>query len=311
MATCTLGEVKNRADLVIYWGCNPAAEYPHHFSRYTLDAPGRWVPNGRRDRTMVLVDSRDDVGPAGADPGTAGADLVLPLASGQDLELLQVLRALVGGRRVTEAAVSATGVTLAQAAALAERMKRARFGVIFFGPRLSAGPGGWSHVAAVHALATELQQFTRFSALGMGGAGNEAANAGVLTAETGYPFAVNLSRGYPRYSPGEFTATDLLERGEVDAVVAVTADPATELSARVRAHLDRIPAIVINPHLNATSALAHVHLTTAPYGVSAEGTVYRTDEIPLPLRPVLPSPYPTDEAMLTRLCTAIEELKHA
>ena len=30
-ATCTLGEVKNRADLLIYWGCNPLVSHIRHF----------------------------------------------------------------------------------------------------------------------------------------------------------------------------------------------------------------------------------------------------------------------------------------
>ena len=35
----------------------------------------------------------------------------------------------------------------------------------------------------------------------------------VLTWQTGYPFAVSLARGYPRFGPGEYTATDVLGRG--------------------------------------------------------------------------------------------------
>ena len=34
LPTCTLGEVKNRADRVIFWGCNPAHAHPRHMSRY-------------------------------------------------------------------------------------------------------------------------------------------------------------------------------------------------------------------------------------------------------------------------------------
>lgn len=30
-STCTLGEARNRADLVIFWGTNPAVSHPRHF----------------------------------------------------------------------------------------------------------------------------------------------------------------------------------------------------------------------------------------------------------------------------------------
>jgi formylmethanofuran dehydrogenase subunit B len=36
-------------------------------------------------------------------------------------------------------------------------------------------------------------------------------------------------------------------------------------------------------------------------GISAPGTVYRMDEIPIPLRPILDSPYPTDEEVIRRI----------
>ncbi|HJJ78132.1 MAG TPA: molybdopterin-dependent oxidoreductase, partial [Methanocorpusculum sp.] len=32
--SCTLGEVKNRADRIVFWGCNPAHAHPRHMSRY-------------------------------------------------------------------------------------------------------------------------------------------------------------------------------------------------------------------------------------------------------------------------------------
>ena len=41
---------------------------------------------------------------------------------------------------------------------------------------------------------------------------------------------VNLSRGYPRYNPGEFTAADLLARGEVDAALIVGSETTADLS---------------------------------------------------------------------------------
>ena len=42
--------------------------------------------------------------------------------------------------------------------------------------------------------------------------GDVAGADSVLCWQTGYPFSVNLARGYPRYNPGEYTANQLLER---------------------------------------------------------------------------------------------------
>ncbi|HJQ81936.1 MAG TPA: formylmethanofuran dehydrogenase subunit B, partial [Lacipirellulaceae bacterium] len=37
-STCSLGEVRNRADLVVFWGADPAETHPRHFERYSVDA---------------------------------------------------------------------------------------------------------------------------------------------------------------------------------------------------------------------------------------------------------------------------------
>ncbi len=49
-STCTLGEVKQRADVVIFWGSDPLVTHPRHIDRYCPPRPGR---------TIVVVDTRE------------------------------------------------------------------------------------------------------------------------------------------------------------------------------------------------------------------------------------------------------------
>ena len=70
-------------------------------------------------------------------------------------------------------------------------------------------------------------------------------------------------------------------------------------------HLARIPTIVLDPKVTHTSRLAKVHITTAATGISAPGTAYRMDEVPLPLRPALQTTYPTDEQIIRRIYDAV------
>jgi formylmethanofuran dehydrogenase subunit B len=122
---------------------------------------------------------------------------------------------------------------------------------------------------------------------------------------TGYPFGINYNRGYPRYNPGEFSTIDLLVRGDVDAALILGADPGATMPQPCIDHLARIPTVVLDPKVTHTSRLARVHITTAVTGISAPGTGYRMDEIPLPLRPALRSPYPTDEEIVRRIHEAV------
>jgi formylmethanofuran dehydrogenase subunit B len=292
--TCTLGEVKNRADFIIYWGGNPAECHPRHFTKYTLTQKGKFVPQGRKGRYMVLVDIRET-------PSGRAADLFLQIRPGKDFEVVTTLIALVKGRPVNRAAVEETGTTIEQLQDLVDRMKKARFGVLFFGMGLSMTRGKHMNSASVLTLVTELNEFTKFVAMPMRGHGNVTGADMVIRWTTGYPFGVNLSRGYPRFNPGEFSTVDLLVRGDNDAALILGADPGATMPQPAIEHLKRIPTIVLDPKVTHTSRLSRVHITAAATGISAPGTVYRMDEVPLPLRPALQSPYPTDEEVLRRI----------
>jgi formylmethanofuran dehydrogenase subunit B len=296
--SCTLGEIKNRADFMIYWGGNPAECHPRHFTKYTLTQKGKFVPNGRKGRTMVLVDIRET-------PSARAADLFLQIRPGKDFEVLTTLRAIIKGKSVNPDAVADTGVTVEQLQELAGMMKGCKFGVIFFGMGLSMTRGKHMNSAGALALAAEMNAFTKFVAMPMRGHGNVTGSDMVLRWTTGYPFGINLCRGYPRFNPGEFSTIDLLVRGDNDAALILGADPGATMPQPAIDHLSRIPTIVLDPKVTHTSRLSRVHITTAATGISAPGTVYRMDEVPLPLRPALKSPYPTDEEVIRRIVQAV------
>jgi formylmethanofuran dehydrogenase subunit B len=54
-----------------------------------------------------------------------------------------------------------------------------------------------------------------------------------------------------------------------------------------------------------------VAITTATYGINVAGTVYRMDDVPIRLRPALPSRYPSDEEVLRAIARRIRELQAA
>jgi formylmethanofuran dehydrogenase subunit B len=296
--SCTLGEVKNRADLIVYWGGNPAECHPRHFTKYTLTQKGKYVPNGRKDRTMILVDIRET-------PSAKAADVFLQVRPSKDFEVITALRALIKGQPVDPGVAEETGLTMEQLQDFADRLKKAKFGVFFFGMGLSMTRGKHMNSAALLTLAAELNAFTKFVAMPMRGHGNVTGGDVIMRWTTGYPFGVSLSRGYPRFNPGEFSTIDLLIRGDCDAALVLGADPGATMPQPAIDHLARIPTIVLDPKVTHTSELARVHITTAVTGISAPGTAYRMDEIPLPLRPALKSPYPTDEQILHRIYQAV------
>lgn len=287
--TCTLGEVKHRADLLIFWGCNPAESHQRHFARYSALARGKLTPGGRKDRTVVVVDVRPTL-------SAKRADVFLQVRPGYDFELLNALRALLQGQDLDVDQVG--GVEVARLRDLVERMKSCRFGVIFFGMGVTQTGGKHLNVAELVALVAELNAYTRFTTMPMRGHGNVAGADCTLTWQTGYPFAVSFARGYPQYNPGEFTAVDVLARGEADAALIIASDPLAHFPRRAAQRLAQIPTIVLDPEMSLTAQVARVVLPTAIYGVNAAGTAYRMDNVPLPLKKIVESPRPTDEQVL-------------
>ncbi len=302
--TCSLGEVKNRADLVIFWGVDPIASHPRHAERYSLDARGLFIPEGRKDRYAVHVDARPSAAPEQYD-----CSLIIP--PGKDFEVLWALRALVKGVPVGSDFEKQTGVALADLIDLAGRMKACHFGVLFIGMGLSRSAGRHMNNEAALGLVTDLNDHTRFFAKTMKVKGNGTGADNVLLWQTGYPFAVHLGQGYPRYNPGEFSAVESLERSEPDAALIVGADPRTEFPVKAAAHLLAIPTIALDFRDTETMRRATVSIPTAAYGLQTGGTVYRMDDVSLPLRPALPSIHPSQAEVLGKIDQAVHRLQAA
>jgi formylmethanofuran dehydrogenase subunit B len=295
-----LGEVKNRADFIVYWGGNPAECHPRHFTKYTLMQKSPFLPRGRKDRTMVLVDIRET-------KSAKASNIFLQVRPGKDFELITLLRAMIKDQPISEAQVAETGLTIEQLQDFVARMKAAKYGVFFFGMGLSMTRGKHMNSAALLTLAAEMNAFTKFVAMPMRGHGNVTGADVIMRWQTGYPFGISFNRGYPRYNPGEFSTVDVLVRGDTDCAFIIGADPGATMPQPAIDHLGKVPTIVLDPHVTHTSKLARVHITTAPAGISAPGTAYRMDEIPLPLRPALKSPYPSDEEVVRRIKEALLE----
>ncbi len=311
-STCTLGEIRNRADLVLFWGCNPAETHPRHAERYSVFPTGQFVPGGRDGRTVVMIGDKRHVDDWRLDGQGAQADMVVRLEPAADFEAITSLRGLLKG--VVPPANSldcrAHGADLRQLADLAQRMLSCRCGVVFFGlgiagTTIDATSGrhnlGHANVEVLLRLVTELNAFTRFHARRMRLYGDVSGADNVLCWQTGFPFSVNFARGYPRYNPNEYSADAVLSRGEVDVCLIIGSETLSQFSTRAREHLRRIPSVMLDYPATEGPFEPTVRITTSPYGLCSPGTAYRMDDVPIPLRSVLPARFPTDAEVLKRV----------
>jgi len=269
-STATLGDVRDRAEVVVVWRADPATTHPRLFERLRLPREGR---------ELVVVDEHRTA-------TAEKADTFVELAADRDVEALWTLRALVGERPVDRAAVQPPLEDLAA------RLRACPNGAILHHVR--------GHVAALglHALVRDLCRVTHIVSVTLRHEGNAAGAEDVLAWQTGYPSAVSFAGGHPRSTPGRLSAAAVLERGDADAALVVGADPLEHLPPAAAEGLRAIPVVSVDPRATATADAARVAFTTGAVGVHRPGVVHRLDGVPVPLPAPLASHRPSDEDVL-------------
>jgi formylmethanofuran dehydrogenase subunit B len=293
--SATLGEVRNRADVVVFLGGDPTATHPRHGERYSIDARGRFIA-GRQARFVAIV---------GEPSATASfqPDFLLPCEPENELELLTFARSLVRGGRADPSRFAArTGIEPPAVAQLACGMGAASYGAIFYLCRQESFADAAACWEAVSALVRDLNGLgRRFVLLGIGSAGNLAGAEAALTWQTGYARNVDFRLGAPRPIEEFSTVQEVIERGGVDALVLVGIEG---FDSRLETH--DVPLVAIAPGASPSNQpAAQVAIATATAGINGAGTVMRSDGVTLPLRPPLRSRRPGVDECLRGLLARI------
>ena len=203
-ASSTFGEIRNRADLILYWAIDIARRYPRFVSRYA--PPTATVAAVDVGNAITTVD--------------AGRRFAIPPAD--ELATLMALRepategigALFNDRQY---------IALVYDAEPDERADRSR-----------------QRFGALIALAQSLNEHARCAAVAMRGLGNAAGADSVFTAAAGYPTAIDFTRGYPQYRPHAPVDADVVlvvgdnaakDRRAAEGVQTIAIGPSATVSA--------------------------------------------------------------------------------
>jgi len=344
--TCTLGQLRHRADLIFYWASNPWSAHPRHIERYTMFSEGRFQKSAwrgylsrlggimsrkrlrraadlvlRRDvfatpevkrhlpygmfqkrRKMVVVDVRNT-------RTAEAADYFLQVEPNKDYELLQAFRMLIRDEELDVSEVAGVPVEILEE--VADVMVGCEFGILFFGVGLTMSEGKLRNVDAALNLTRDLNRHTKFLIMPMRGHFNVTGADVVFAWQTGYPYAVDFSHGYPRYNPGETSVIDILCRDEADASLIIASDPVAHFPQTAAQNLVRKPLIAIDPEVTPTTLMADVVFPSAFVGIEADGTAYRMDHVPLPLKKIVEPPETClpDTEILQRILQKVRKLR--
>jgi formylmethanofuran dehydrogenase subunit B len=200
-------EARVRSDLFLLIGPGLASYWPEIFDRLALNKAPRL--GGRTSRRVVWV------GPKRNEAKLDGVEIETIAATPEELPgVIAALRARLGGRPVALSAAATKKID-----AVIESLKAAHFGVAVWA---AAGLDALT-VEMVQGLVTDLNAATRFTGLPIGA---RAGASGVIQASgwmTGFPPRTGFGRGYPEHDPWRFEARRLVESGEADAALWVSA----------------------------------------------------------------------------------------
>jgi len=263
--TTTLSEVRNRCDLLIAAGGDIVSRFPRFFERVIANRETLFNDD-RRCEVIFLGRGR----PEGvAFPGPVTVVDCDPLRLG---EAFGVLRAQLAGRALQ--AEDAAGAPLAVWNELAERMRRACYGVVAWAAADFDFPHAELTLQSLSELVKDLNHETRFSGLPLGGSEGDLTADSVLLWQTGYGARTSLARPELSHDPGQLGATRLLERGEADALLWISS-----FSESRTPPVTPVPTIVLGRPGTTFEREPAVFIPVGTPGVDHAGHLFRTDRV--------------------------------
>ncbi|MHC1631319.1 MAG: formylmethanofuran dehydrogenase subunit B [Methanotrichaceae archaeon] len=285
--TCTLDDVRNFADVSIYWGDDSSNSHPRHMSRFSYFPRGEKMQRGYDDdRNAIVIDVRK------SPTAVIAADGFFRIQPGGDAEFIDALMAALSGKipKVKDKKkMLKLGTTL----------KKAKFGVIFAGLGLICTLK--DEIDKFTLLMSKLNEVSNYKIIPMASYYNMLGFNQILLDETGYIDRVSFKDGI-NHGP-QFGVIEAVEN--CDALMVVGSDPISNLPASISRKLAKVPTVAIGSHNNLTTNLAKVTIPTAIPGLDSGGTALRMDGVKIEFEPVVESDYLSDAEILARLEEAV------
>ncbi len=280
----SLGEARNRADLVVIVGEGVLAAFPRLGER-VLRAADRL--HGERPPTVIMLgEDRTAAEALGAEQiAIARADL---------RDFIGVVRARLDGRVIHADAFPA-------AAPLAGALAAARYPVLCFSAAVLGGDDADLIIRALGQLVRALNAQGRAALLPLGGNDGALTAAQVCGWQTGFSAQLSFATGLPVYRPGTSSAEDLLQRDGADLLVWLdTLGGAPPPAADV-------PTILLGHPGMRFEREPEVFIPLAVPGVHRPGAVHRGDgHALLPLEALIDSDLPAGEPVFGALADLLQ-----
>jgi formylmethanofuran dehydrogenase subunit B len=283
LPTCSLSEVKDKADLLLYWGANPTATHPRHLSKYTYYAYADFNPAGWYPKVTL---SSIDVRPTELTAMSKPAFRIKPR----------------GDRELISGLLGESPTASVEARQLSELVKKSRFCVIFCGLGLVHSLDG--DFSGFSQMACMLSQSIRVAIIPMIAETNMVGFNQSLYRQTSYvnqvSFASGASHGH------QFSFLEQVHNRIPDCILIVGSDPFSMLPQSLMNNLEGVDIICLDHFSTPTTEGASVVIPTAVPGVESGGNVIRLDGDSIALAQPIKNGYPTEEGILRQLLEKVQ-----
>ncbi len=295
LKTCTLDDIRHKADVIVFWGADPSNSHPRHLSRYSYFPRGNERQRGwEEDRTAIAIDIRKS-----DTAEICGQSNFYRIPMAADAEFMEALVSALSGK-VPKTSFDFDKKKILQ---LANVLKKAKFGVICVGLGLVYS---LDELEPLFILMDKLNEVSSFHLLPMVGQYNMRGFNQNLFDKTGYINRVKFDGEDNSVKHGaDFSVIESLRNRSVDAALIIGSDPLSSLPLSVARYLAEIPLITIDPCRNLTATKSTVTIPCALSGVEAGGTAMRMDGVEVELKKVIDTDNLTDEEILRRIKEAI------
>jgi formylmethanofuran dehydrogenase subunit B len=282
LPTCSLSEVKDNADLLIYWGSNPPHTHPRHLSKFTYYAyadynPAGWFPKVK----LSCIEVRDTELSAMCKP-------VFKIKPGGDRDFI---RGVLGEAQIERE----------DSQSFLEMVTKSHFCVIFCGAGLGYSLDG--EFGLFTDMVRRFSQTTRMAVIPMVAEANLPGFSQSLHDQTGHVNQVSFGVGVSHGS--EFSFLEQVRKGLVECVLVVGSDPLSALPQSLMRNLQGTSIICLDRFSTPTTIAADVVIATALPGLECGGSMARMDGDRMVLVGPKERDYPTEEEILSQLLQRI------
>ena len=290
----TLGELKNRVEVLVVFGSDIEADFPRFYERLIWNKETLFGQDTAK-REIIYI-GRPPSGNASTAPDGRKA-LVLPCPMESYPEIAAALNAVARGVSLQVETIGGLAVT--ELRAVIDKLKTAKYSVVTW----SAGHLNYPHAElTIQQLCQAIVAInhsgeTRAAVLPLGGQDGHRTASQVFAWQTGYPGRISYARGYPEFDPYHYSMSKLLANGEADVLVWVAT-----LNARQTPPVVAIPSIVIGRSGMVFEQEPSVYIPVGAPGIDHAGHMYRCDNVvSMPLKKLRDSGLPSGAEVLKEI----------